>query len=70
VTVQLAHFELVVTAHDKPTDRRRWNGEPMASKEASDALHLAVDAFNDALKRAGFDIAHLGYGVAAEKVEA
>lgn len=62
---QFAHFELEIMAVDKPTDRRRWNGGPMASEEASEALHRAVDAFRESLIADGFKICHSGYGVHA-----
>lgn len=66
---QLARFELRVTARDKPTDKRRWNGGPMASNEASVALMAGVDAFRQALAERGFEVAHMGYGVTATEAE-
>lgn len=60
---QLVDFEVVVTALDKPTDRKHHTGAPMHSKEASDALRVAVEAFQGALRDAGFQIGHTGYGV-------
>lgn len=64
-TGQLAHFEARITALDQPTDRRRWNGDPMASEEAQYALEAAVEAFRYALKVRGFAIVHSRYGVTA-----
>lgn len=66
-TSSLVEFELVVTAIDKPTERRRWNGDPMHSREASEALWRAVDVLRDHLRVEGFAIAHVGYGARALK---
>jgi hypothetical protein len=65
---QFAHFELRVVAEDTPTERRRWNGGPMASDRASEALLDAVEAFQEALRRHGFRVANSGYGVRASEV--
>ncbi len=62
-TTRLAHFEIHLDAVDKPTDRRRWNGDPMASEEANAALWAAVDAAKAALAEHGFAVCHSGFGV-------
>jgi hypothetical protein len=62
---RVAHFDVRLSAIDKPTNRLRWNGEPMASDEASKALSAGVDAFQEALRRHGFEILRTGYGVTA-----
>lgn len=62
---QRVHFELKVDAIDMPTERRRWNGGPLASDEAQEALLAAVEAFQDTLRRRGFRLTHSGYGVYA-----
>jgi hypothetical protein len=62
---QIATFELQMTVLDKPTTRKRWNGEPMQSEEASAALFPAVEAFRAEVERHGFVVAHTGYGVKA-----
>ena len=67
MTAQLAHFEMTLVAIDKPTDRRRWNGDPMASVEASDALLAGVEAFQAELRARGFEIARTRYGVLATR---
>ena len=41
----------------------------MASKEASDALSRAVEAFQESIRSDGFAIVRTGYGVRAEEVE-
>ena len=64
-TPHLVHFDVHLTASDLPTDRRRWNGDPMPSREASDALHAGVEAFQAALRVRGFEVARTGYGVHA-----
>lgn len=66
---QVAIFEVKVTARDKPTHRRRWNGGPMASDEANDALYAAVEAFKATLREHGFDAARVGYGVSAREID-
>lgn len=66
---QLATFEVRLTAVDKPTDRRRWNGGPMASEEADAALEEAVAAFRAVVEARGFEVARVGHGVAAHEVE-
>jgi len=66
--IQLAEFELVIQAIDHPTDRRRWNGDPMASEDAGRAMHAAVDAARGVLREHGFEITHTGYGVKATEV--
>jgi hypothetical protein len=68
-TSQIVRFEVEASALDKPTTRRRWNGGAMASKEASDALRRAVEAFQASLRADGFEIAHTGCGVVAEDVQ-
>jgi hypothetical protein len=55
-------FELELVAVDKPTERKRWTGDPMHSEEASAALFMAVDAFQAAIRNEGFDIASTSYG--------
>lgn len=65
---QRARFELNVTVADKPTSQRRWNGGPLASAEAREALLEGVEAFQAALRRRGFEIGHSGYGVTAEDI--
>ena len=62
---QLAHFQLVMTAHDHGEGRRCWNGDPMHSAEASAALWVAVDAFRGALEERGFTVARSSFGVRA-----
>lgn len=62
---QIAVFEVEFTADDKIT-RRRWNGGPMASKEASDALFEAVEAFRTVLAKHGYEKGAASYGVRAE----
>jgi len=62
---QLVVFEVKLTATDHPTERRRWNGGPMASEDAVAALNVAVEAFRTAIMEAGFEIVRTGYGVAA-----
>jgi hypothetical protein len=64
---QYVIFEMHLTAVDKPTDRRRWNGEPMASAETGAALFDAVDAASAALAEHGFELVHTGYGVTANE---
>ncbi len=61
----LVIFECEVVAVDKPATRRRWNGEPMHSAEASGALNVAVEAFRAALIAEGFTIARTTYGARA-----
>ena len=63
----LAVIGVECTIVDVPTDRRRWNGDPMASKEASAAMQRAVDAFQESLRNDGFPVVHTGYGVLAEE---
>lgn len=65
----LAQFEVHATALDQPTDRRRWNGDPMASKEAHDALFEGVEAFQAALRARGFTIGNTDFGVIAREPE-
>lgn len=67
--MQIAEFELTVQALDVPTEKRRWNGDPMASNEASTALWRAVDAFNEQLTNAGLTVVHSSYGVTATEVD-
>jgi hypothetical protein len=59
---QLVSFEVNLIAIDKPTDRKRWNGDPMHSEAASDALNKAVNAFQDVIRAEGFDVVNTGYG--------
>lgn len=66
---QLAIFQIRLAAIDKPTDRRRWNGGPMASDEASEALHEVVDWMQAVLEERGFEVARTTYGVHAEEIE-
>lgn len=63
---QFALFEVRLVALDKPTDRRRWNGGPLASKDADEALSRAVDAFRASIMGDGFTVVRTGYGVSAE----
>lgn len=67
---QVAVFQVRVVAVDKPTDRKRWNGGPMASKEASAALKKAVDAFRASLAEEGFEAVSTGSGVSADWIRA
>jgi hypothetical protein len=60
---QLVIFELHLYAVDKPTDRQRWNGGPMASKEASAALDSGVEAFREAVCAQGLEVVRMQYGV-------
>jgi len=69
-TGELIVFELEVWALDRPSMRRRWNGDPMASPPANDALLRAVDAFTASLRHDAFQIARTGFGVRAVKPEA
>jgi hypothetical protein len=61
----IATFELRLSAIDKPTERKRWNGGPLASPEANDALRRAVKAFRASAEADGFETVHIGYGVTA-----
>lgn len=63
--MQIAEFKINIQALDLPTDRRRWNGAPMASEEASEALAAAVDATQDILSEYGFQVVRTSYGVSA-----
>lgn len=63
--MQIAKFELEIEVIDKPTSRRRRNGDPLASEEASQALFDAVDAASDALREHGFYVIRTSYGVTA-----
>ena len=67
-TTVLATFDLEVTVIDHPSDRRRWNGEPMPSQDADEALHDAIEAVRDVLRERGFEIARSGYGVRAKEI--
>lgn len=67
---QTANFELHLVVLDKPTDRRRWNGDAMASQEAEEALYAAVKAFQQVVRDHGFEIARTGYGATATDLEA
>jgi hypothetical protein len=66
---QYAIFEVHAGAIDRPAARRRWNGDPMPSPEASEALHKAVEAFRESLHESGFTPASLGYGARAEEAK-
>jgi hypothetical protein len=66
---QLAHLEVHMTVVDHPTSRRRWNGDPMASEDASEALNAAVNEFQCVVRNLGFDIVRTGYGVTASEAE-
>lgn len=66
--MNLAHFELHVTAIDPGEPRKRWNGDPMASSEASAALLTAVDTFKASLGALGFQMTRAGYGVTGQSV--
>lgn len=63
---QIVRFEVEVQAVDVPTSRRRRNGDPMHSEDASAALSEAVDAFRAVIERHGLRVTHTGYGVIAE----
>jgi hypothetical protein len=63
--VRIANFEVDLQAIDHGEARERWNGGLMASREASAALHAAVEAFQNELRAHGFVIARTGYGVTA-----
>lgn len=65
---QFAKFEMLLTAFDVETDRRRWNGGPLASDEAHEALMAGVEAFQAAVKERGLRVVRTGYGVHAEEV--
>jgi hypothetical protein len=65
---QVVHFQIEVTAIDKPTTRRRWNGDPMASAEASTALFDVVEVLRTALIERGFEPSTIGYGTTAERL--
>lgn len=67
--MQIATFELRVQAIDHPSERRRWNGGPMASEEAAKALTEAVDAFKAVLRNYDLGVIHAGYGVTASELE-
>lgn len=60
----VAIFEVTLRVQDKPTVNRRWNGDPMASDEAAQALNRAVDAFQASLRKDGFQ-GEMSYGVRA-----
>lgn len=62
---QIAVFEITFEADDK-VSRRRWNGGPMASAEASVALRAGVEAFRAAMAAHGYTNGSCGYGVRAE----
>lgn len=62
-------WKFVITAYDKPTDKQRWNGKPMASPEATEALHKGAEALQELLHTSGFGSLHIGYGVTAEEAE-
>jgi hypothetical protein len=67
---QIVRFEIMVAAIDRPTNRRRWNGDPMASAEADEALDAGIDALKAALVEHGFEPVRIGYGTLAEDVQA
>lgn len=67
---QIAVFELELEAVDHETDRRRWNGGPMPSRDADAALTAAVTAFRGVMREHGFDLMRTGYGVRAYEVDA
>jgi hypothetical protein len=47
----------------------RWNGGPLSSKEANEAMHKAVDAAQAAVRAEGFTILGTGYGATAVDYE-
>lgn len=69
MSAQVANFEVRLTALDKPTSRRRWNSDALASEEASRALAGAVTAFEASLKADGFLVVRVGYGVSAQDID-
>lgn len=67
--MRLVTFEMTIIAVDQPTRNRRWNGEPMPSREANEALNDAVDAARKVLTDAGFTLARTGYGCRAQETD-
>lgn len=63
---RLATIKLSCTAIDPGTPRKRWNGEPTASRDADAATDAAVEAFKRVLEVHGFQVAHTSYGVTGE----
>ena len=58
----LATLELRLTIIDGGEQRKRWNGDPMASREATEALTAAVKAMQETFRSQGV-LVHTGYGV-------
>lgn len=60
--VRTAVLELRVVVLDQGTPRRRWNGDPLPSKEVDAALLEAVDGLQTVLRSQGI-LARTSYGV-------
>lgn len=69
VADQLVTFEIRLTVVDKPTTRRRWNGDPMASAEASTALWDSVEELKAFMKDRGFEVVRTAFGATVREVE-
>jgi hypothetical protein len=64
--MRYVEFQLKIQAIDHGEQRTRiTTGGPLASNEAAEALHEAVDAAKHALNDLGFTVVHSGYGVTA-----
>jgi hypothetical protein len=61
--MRAAVLELHLTVLDPGEPRERWNGDPMASAEASAAIREEVDAMKERLRERGFTPAHTGMGI-------
>lgn len=63
--MKAAKIELHCVVVDPGEQRTRWNGDPMASREVTEAVIAAVDVFEASLKAQGIQVARTGYGVTA-----
>lgn len=66
--MRLVTFEYHAQAADTGEHRTRWNGGPLASDKASQALSEVEGILRAALAERGFTVAHMGYGVTADDV--
>lgn len=66
--IRLVKLELYLAAVDHGSPRKRWNGKPMASEDASCAMVIAVEAAQAALRYEGFALARTSYGVTASEI--